>query len=151
MRKLQSELATPVIYHLPVGEARILLNDFIGQDITISTTGAIFCIQCGRKTAKSFQQGHCYPCMQRILECNNCILFPERCLVEQGGCPKNDWAHSQCHAEQVIYLANTSNLKIGITRNSQVPTRWIDQGAIQALALFAVKNRYQAGVVEGGV
>jgi len=145
---MKAELASPVIYHLIVGDQEILLNDFLQKKISLTFTGIINCIQCGRKTNKSFQQGLCFPCMQRLNECNNCAIFPERCKVEEGTCPQDDWAHAHCHSRQIVYLANSSGLKVGITRDSQVPTRWIDQGAIQAIPIFEASNRYQSGLME---
>ena len=148
LRKMRAQLAPPIQYELVVGDQGACLNDYIGQSISIDYLHEIHCVQCGRKTNKSFQQGHCFPCMRKINECNNCIIHPERCLVEKGGCSPDNWWHSQCYGRHVVYLSNTSGLKIGITRESQVPTRWIDQGAMQAIPLFSTQNRYQAGIIE---
>ena len=148
LRKMRSTLKSPVDYQLLVGETLVPLNQSIKKKLCLSFTGNIHCIRCGRKTNKSFQQGYCYPCMQRLNECGNCAIFPERCMVEQGTCPKDDWAHAQCHSSQIVYLANTSRLKVGITRATHIPTRWIDQGAIQALPIFKASNRYRAGLME---
>lgn len=149
LRKMTVLHADPVQYTLSVADQSINLNQCLGKPIALRVTGDIHCIQCGRKTKKSFQQGYCYPCMQRINECNNCLIHPERCLVESnGGCPENDWAHAHCHQPQIVYLANSSGLKVGITRTCNQPTRWIDQGAIQALPIFQTKNRYQCGLLE---
>jgi len=76
------------------------------------------------------------------------MIHPERCLVETGKCDPTDWAHEHCHQKHIVYLANTSGLKVGITRTKNNPSRWIDQGAIQALPIFETQNRYQAGIVE---
>lgn len=148
LRKLHAELANPVNYRLCLGEDEIHLNELLGKRIHLQFIGEIHCIQCGRKTHKSFQQGYCFPCMRRINECDNCMLHPERCHVEKGTCPRDDWAHAQCYQQHYIYLANTSSLKIGITRHTHIPTRWIDQGATQALPIIRVQNRRQAGLVE---
>lgn len=148
LKKLKSELNTPIDYYLNLGEKSIHLNAYLGKSISFIHTGNIFCIQCERKTAKSFQQGYCFSCLRRLQECNLCVIHPERCLVEKKPCPENDWAHTQCNKGHVIYLANASGLKVGITRDTQIPTRWIDQGAVQAIPIFTTKNRYQAGVVE---
>ena len=124
------------------------LNEWLGKTISLNYTGLIHCIQCTRKTNTSFQQGFCFPCLRRLQECNLCIIHPERCQVEKGNCPIDDWAHAQCHRSHIIYLAVSSGLKVGITRETQVPTRWIDQGAIRAIPIFYTKNRYQAGRIE---
>ncbi len=148
LRKMQTQLEGSVVYHLRIGDEQVPLNERLQQPISLVFTGNIYCIQCGRKTNKSFQQGYCFPCLRRLQECHLCILYPERCDVEKGHCPEDDWAHAQCHQAHIIYLANSSGLKVGITRHTQVPTRWMDQGARQALPIFQVSNRYQAGVVE---
>jgi hypothetical protein len=148
LRKMRARIEDTVQYEFIIGDELVPMNELIGGEISLRSLDEIFCIQCGRKTSKSFQQGFCFPCMQRLNECGNCAIHPERCKVEQGGCPKDDWAHSHCAAEQIVYLANSSNTKIGVTRLTQVPTRWIDQGAMQALPMFRTSNRYQAGVIE---
>jgi hypothetical protein len=139
---------SPIDYYLRLNDHEQHMNPSIGHTIQLSFEGLIHCVQCGRKTSKSYQQGFCYPCMMRLQECNLCTIRPECCLVEEGHCPKDDWAHAHCHQTHIIYLANSSGLKVGITRHNQVPTRWIDQGAIQALPIFEVDNRYRAGQVE---
>lgn len=148
LRKMESALNGVVDYTMVVGEHRISLKEHFNQPVRLAFSGNIYCVQCGRKTSKSFQQGHCFPCMRKINECNNCILHPERCLVEKGCCPLDDWAHVQCDKPHIVYLANTSGLKVGVTRETQVPTRWIDQGAMQALPIYRTQNRYQAGIIE---
>lgn len=135
-------------YHLPLGEEKITLNALLGQKIQLRHTGMIYCIQCGRKTTKSFQQGHCFPCYRKLLECNLCIIHPEKCRFYEGLCKPDDWAHAHCGQPQMIYLANSSGLKVGITRATNLYSRWIDQGATQGLAIFHVQNRYQAGLIE---
>ncbi|MCX7125773.1 MAG: DUF2797 domain-containing protein [Gammaproteobacteria bacterium] len=124
------------------------LNDYLSKKLTLEFLGEIFCIQCNRKTKQSFQQGFCFPCMQKINECNNCMIHPERCLVETGKCDSESWAHHHCHQKQIVYLANSSGLKVGVTQMKNNPSRWIDQGAAQAMPIFQTSNRYQAGLIE---
>ncbi len=145
---MRVQLTDPVTYWLCLGEEESPLNQLIGHDVTLEFNGSIYCIQCARKTSKSFQQGYCFPCMRRILECDNCMLYPERCHVEAQTCPHNDWAHTQCFQEHYVYLANSSGLKVGITRHNHIPSRWVDQGASCALPILKVRNRRQAGLVE---
>ncbi|WP_423063963.1 DUF2797 domain-containing protein [Candidiatus Paracoxiella cheracis] len=148
LRKMKGVANSPVEYVFRVGDHELPFNETLDKTIYLRHTGEIYCIQCRRKTNKSFQQGYCFPCLKRLSECNLCIIHPERCNVEQGTCPKDDWAHAHCYQSQIIYLANSSGLKVGITRETQVPTRWIDQGAKQAIPIFKASNRYQAGVIE---
>lgn len=142
------ESATTVSYQLPVGDELLPLNELIGTTIGLSYTGVINCCHCGRKTRKSFNQGYCYPCFQKLAQCDSCIVSPEKCHYFAGTCREPEWADQHCMTDHIVYLANSSGIKVGITRGSQVPTRWMDQGAIQALPIFRVGNRQQSGMVE---
>lgn len=146
--KMAAEVASPINYHLPLSDQKIFLNAYLGKQIYLEYLNEIYCVQCNRKTKKSFQQGHCYPCMQRLAECDFCIIHPERCHSKHEPCSQNDWAHEHCNQSHVVYLANSSGLKVGITREQRLETRWIDQGACQAIPFFRVNNRYQSGMIE---
>lgn len=137
-----------VQYSLPIGNERIGLNDFLGQKLAIEFTGKIICSGCGKTIKKSYQQGYCFPCTQRLAQCDFCILKPERCHYHLGTCREPEWGESHCMIPHYVYLANTTGLKVGITRQSQVPTRWIDQGAISALPIIEVPTRRISGIVE---
>ncbi|MGD8576127.1 MAG: DUF2797 domain-containing protein, partial [Thiohalophilus sp.] len=108
----------------------------------------IHCIECGRKTSKSFNQGYCYPCFRSLAQCDSCIVKPEQCHYFEGTCREPDWADQHCMQDHYVYLANSSGIKVGITRGSQIPTRWMDQGASQALPIMRVKNRLVSGLAE---
>ena len=146
--KLKSDLQAPVQYSLPLGEELLPLNPLVGQTLHLRYSGRIFCVHCGRKTKKSFDQGYCYPCFRSLAQCDTCIVKPEQCHFHEGTCREPDWAQQFCFRPHTVYLANSSGLKVGITRDNQVPTRWIDQGAIQALPVFNVRSRYHSGLVE---
>ncbi|NMH64510.1 DUF2797 domain-containing protein [Shewanella salipaludis] len=137
-----------VQYRLPVGEQSLELNPLIGQALTLTHTGNIFCCNCGKKTKKSYSQGHCFVCMQKLASCDLCIMKPETCHFDQGTCREPDWAQSHCFVPHYVYLSNTSGVKVGITRHTQLPTRWIDQGATQGLPIFKVATRQISGLVE---
>ncbi len=137
-----------VHYQLPIGEQTIDMNALIGKKITLDYQGKIGCRHCGRATKKSYSQGFCYPCMQKLAQCDMCIMKPETCHHEQGTCREPEWGVKNCMVNHYVYLANTSGIKVGITRHTQIPTRWIDQGATQALPLFRVSTRLQSGLVE---
>jgi len=148
LEKMQARLADPVQYVLPVGEQEIPLNELLGKKIQLHYLGKIHCIHCGRLTKKSFNQGFCYPCFQKLAQCDSCIMSPEKCHYAAGTCREPEWAQTHCFVDHIVYLSNTSGPKIGITRASQVPTRWIDQGAVEALPLLSVKTRQQSGLFE---
>jgi hypothetical protein len=148
LKKLSPIINTPILYTLPIGEEKIALNPLLGQVIQLEYLHTIHCIQCGRKTAKSFQQGYCFPCYKRLMECNLCMIHPERCRFHEGTCQTDDWVHASCGQPHIVYLANSSHAKVGITRETNVPNRWIDQGATQAMPIIRVLNRYHSGLVE---
>ncbi|OCH14767.1 MULTISPECIES: DUF2797 domain-containing protein [unclassified Aliivibrio] len=137
-----------VQYRLPVGDEEIELNAFIGKTLTLTHTGNIFCCSCGKKTKKSYSQGHCFVCMRKLASCDMCIMKPETCHFAEGTCREPQWGEDNCFVDHYVYLSNTSSLKVGITRHTQIPTRWIDQGATQGLPIAKVKNRLISGLVE---
>ena len=137
-----------VNYNLPLGENLVALNPLIGKKITLTFLQKITCSHCGKKTNKSYSQGYCYPCMQKLAQCDMCIMKPETCHFDKGTCREPQWGETHCMTDHYVYLSNTSGLKVGITRHTQLPTRWIDQGATQALAIFKVSTRLQSGLVE---
>jgi hypothetical protein len=142
------QLATIVQYQLPLDDQRIALNDLIGHSIRLEHMGDIHCIHCGRRTKKSFSQGYCYPCFNKLPQCDSCIMSPEKCHFHHGTCRDPQWGEKYCFTDHFVYLANSSGVKVGITRGTQLPTRWIDQGATQGLPIFRVQTRYQAGLIE---
>ncbi|MDO3385560.1 DUF2797 domain-containing protein [Gilvimarinus sp. SDUM040013] len=151
LRKMSVELSASgdaVEYSLHCGDAVFSANALIGQTLTLAYTGEIRCLHCDRKTRKSFSQGYCYPCFQSLAQCDSCIVSPEKCHYHLGTCREPSWAEQFCMNDHVVYLANSSSPKVGITRATQIPTRWIDQGAVQALPIFTVPNRRMAGLVE---
>jgi hypothetical protein len=143
-----TQATSPVSYRLELGGHQVNLNEWLGKQIRIEYLQQIECIHCGRVTRKSFSQGYCYPCFSSLAQCDLCIMSPEKCHFHLGTCRQPDWGMSHCMRPHIIYLANTSGVKIGITRETQLPTRWIDQGAIQAIPVLRVSKRYHAGLIE---
>lgn len=135
-------------YAMRLGEQQVAMNPLLGEQFTLRFLGEINCLYCNRKTKKSYSGGYCFPCAQRLARCDICFVKPELCHFQQGTCREPDWGESVCMQDHIVYLANSSGLKVGITRINQIPTRWIDQGATQALPIFRVKSRYQSGLVE---
>ena len=148
MKTTLGDCGNSVSYSLPVGATSVAMNALLGQRLQLRYTGNIFCCHCQRKTKKSFNQGYCWPCFQKLAACDSCIISPEKCHYHNGTCREPAWGEQFCMTEHVVYLANSSGLKVGITRASQIPTRWIDQGAVQALPLLRVSTRQLSGFVE---
>ncbi|EHK68746.1 hypothetical protein PPL19_22734 [Pseudomonas psychrotolerans L19] len=148
LRKMAVTLADPVNYAFRLDEREVPVNPLIGRRLRLEYLGTIHCTHCGRKTRKSFSQGYCYPCFTALAQCDSCIVSPEKCHYEHGTCRQPEWGEAHCMVPHVVYLANSSGLKVGITRATQLPTRWIDQGAYQALPILRVATRQQSGLVE---
>lgn len=148
LHKMTADHQETVQYSLSLGDSLIPLNQYVGQKIALHFTGAINCTHCGRNTKKSFSQGYCYPCFSKLAQCDTCMMSPERCHYDAGTCREPEWAETFCMTDHIVYLANSSGIKVGITRLNQIPTRWMDQGATAALPIFRVATRQQSGLVE---
>jgi hypothetical protein len=148
LSKMQVQHGDPVRYWMRLDDERTALNSKLGEQVELRFEGEIHCIECGRLIRKSYSQGHCFPCSQRLASCDICIVKPERCHYDQGTCREPQWGDKHCMQPHLVYLANSSGLKVGITREGQIPTRWIDQGAVAALPILRVQTRFQSGLVE---
>ncbi|MGY3300651.1 hypothetical protein ACVWY1_005129 [Pseudomonas sp. TE6288] len=149
LSKMAVRLDAPVVqYSFRLDDTEVPVNPLIGQSIRLEYLGAIHCSHCGKRTKTSFSQGYCYPCMTKLAQCDVCIMTPERCHYDAGTCREPSWGEQFCMTDHVVYLANSSGIKVGITRATQLPTRWLDQGASQALPIMRVATRQQSGLVE---
>lgn len=127
---------------------KIFLNDFIGKNICLEFSNIIKCIHCSKNTKISYNQGHCYICATTLAKCDLCIVRPKTCHYHLGTCREPSWGKDNCFTKHIVYLANSSGIKVGIARATNIPDRWIDQGAIQALPIIHVGSRYEAGLIE---
>jgi hypothetical protein len=148
LSKMAVSLGETAQYAFRLDETEVPVNPLLGKRVRLEFLGAIHCSHCGRKTKKSFAQGYCYPCFTKLAQCDSCIVSPEKCHFDAGTCREPEWGERFCMTGHVVYLANSSGVKVGITRASQIPTRWLDQGASQALPIFRVATRQQSGFVE---
>ncbi|WP_129933408.1 MULTISPECIES: DUF2797 domain-containing protein [unclassified Pseudomonas] len=149
LSKMAVSLQAPVVqYSFRLDDTQVPVNPMIGQRLRLEYLGAIHCSHCGKRTKTSFSQGYCYPCMTKLAQCDVCIMAPEKCHYDAGTCREPSWGEQFCMTDHVVYLANSSGIKVGITRASQLPTRWLDQGASQALPIMRVATRQQSGLVE---
>lgn len=148
LSKMAARLEAPVQYAFRLDDEQLPVNPLLGRTLRLEYLGAIHCTHCGRRTKTSFSQGYCYPCMQKLAQCDLCIMSPEKCHYDDGTCREPSWGEQFCMTDHIVYLANSSGVKVGITRATQIPTRWIDQGATQALPILRVATRQQSGFVE---
>ena len=148
LEKLYTEQGDEVRYFIKLNDEKVCLNDFIGQQITMQYLGKIVCSTCSKITDKSFGQGFCYTCFNEAPEASPCIMNPELCEAHLGLGRDIEYEERNHNQPHFVYFAATDKVKIGITRNTQIPTRWIDQGAQSAIILAETPNRYTAGIIE---
>ena len=146
--KMTAELKQPVEYFLNFANQKLALNSLIGQKIQLEYLHEISCIACATKTKTSFFQGYCFSCFSTLPETDTCVMQPETCRAHEGISRDIQWSESHCLTNHIVYLALTSTTKVGVTRETQVPTRWIDQGAWKVIKLARTPNRNLAGQIE---
>ena len=157
LRKMSVEPTAPVSYRLTDGcpdaarrAADRELNGLLGARIELRLAGAIACVACGRRIPRTFGEGYCYPCFTTLAEADQCIVKPHLCHYHDvnNPCRDNEFALAHCFQPHMLYAALTSAFKVGITRRANLPTRWIDQGAVAAIPLAELPSRRDVGLVE---
>lgn len=157
LTKMRVEHHDPVAYFLRDGwhaEAErgpeLALAGFIGGAFELRFEGVINCTACGLVTKKTFGPGFCYPCFLSRAEADICIVKPELCHHgdPENPCRDEAFAQAQCFRPHVLYVSLTSGTKVGITRRPNIPSRWIDQGAVRAIPLAELPSRREVGLVE---
>lgn len=154
LRKLKTKhnsSKNTVEYTLPlVGEKtnEVSLNELIGKSITLKHTGKKFCVDTGKPVKKLYNQGYSWESFITLPECDKCIFQPELCHFSHGTCRDEKWGEGNCFQPHIIYIAQSSDVKVGITRKKNVPTRWMDQGAYKAIPVLEVKDRKTSGLIE---
>lgn len=147
LTKMQTEFSNPIQYYLVFENSFLSLNQLLDKSLEINFQG-YQCLNCGKKK-KIFRQGFCYDCFMSSASAGDWIMKPELSTahldIEDRDLDYEKRVQLQPH---IVYLALSSEIKVGVTRNTQVPTRWIDQGAVQAIPIVEVPNRYLAGITE---
>ena len=145
--KMETEYGNPMQYYVVLESGFLNVNQLLGKNIAINFVG-FQCLNCGKKK-KIFRQGFCYDCFYSSAAVGDWIMKPELSTAHLG-IEDRDLAYEEKVQLQphIVYLALSSEIKVGVTRKTQVPTRWIDQGANEAIAIVEVPNRYLAGITE---
>ena len=147
LTKMQTEFSNPIQYYLVFENSFLSLNQLLDKSLEINFVG-YQCLNCGKKK-KIFRQGFCYDCFMSSASAGDWIMKPELSTahldIEDRNLVYEKAVQLQPH---IVYLALSSEIKVGVTRKTQVPTRWIDQGAVQAIPIVEVPNRYLAGITE---
>jgi hypothetical protein len=147
LSKMPTELGNPIQYYLVFESSFLNLNQLLHKEISIQFVG-YQCLNCGKKK-KIFRQGFCYDCFYSSASVGDWIMKPELSTAHLG-IEDRDLVYEQKVQLQphIVYLALSSEVKVGVTRKTQMPTRWIDQGAEKAIVVVEVPNRYLAGITE---
>ena len=147
LTKMTTEFSNPIQYYLLFENDFLNMNQLLNRNITIQFVG-YQCLNCGLNKA-IYRQGFCKSCFFDIPQAAEWIMRPELSTahldIEDRDLEYEKRVQLKPH---VVYLANSSNVKVGVTRKSQIPTRWIDQGAHEAIEIVEVPNRYLAGITE---
>jgi len=144
---MQTEFVSPIQYYLVFKDDFLNVNQLLNKKISISFDG-YQCLNCG-KAKKIYRQGFCYDCFFEIPQAADWIIKPELSKAHLNIEDRNlEYEKAVQLKPHIVYLANSSNVKVGVTRKTQVPTRWIDQGAHEAIEIVEVPNRYLAGITE---
>ncbi|WP_250435111.1 DUF2797 domain-containing protein [Hanstruepera flava] len=147
LTKMETELAEPIQYYLVFENDFININQLLDKTIEIEFIG-YQCLNCGLNKP-IYRQGFCKSCFYDIPQAADWIMRPELSTAHLGKEDRDLEYEKKVQLQpHIVYLANSSNVKVGVTRKSQVPTRWIDQGAHEAIEIVEVPNRYLAGITE---
>lgn len=116
--------------------------------VSIRDTGIRICVSCNQRVSSLLAQGFCFRCFKTSPENSECIIRPELCEAHLGKGRDVEWEQRNHNQPHHVYIAESGGLKVGVTRSTQIPTRWIDQGASKAAIFASTPNRYLAGAIE---
>jgi len=147
LTKMETEFTEPIQYFLVFENDFLNMNQLLNKTITIHFV-RYQCLNCGLDKP-IYRQGFCQSCFFEIPQAADWIMRPELSMAHLGKEDRDLEYEKKVQLQpHIVYLANSSNVKVGVTRKSQVPTRWIDQGAHEAIEIVEVPNRYLAGITE---
>lgn len=145
--KMPAVLGNPIQYYFNLSEELLSMNQLIGKKLKIKHTG-YQCVNCG-SDEKIYRMGFCKKCFFESPYASDTIIRPELSTAHLGIEERNLEVEKEIQLQpHAVYLAYTGDVKVGVTRVSQIPTRWIDQGATFALPIARTENRYEAGMIE---
>lgn len=147
LKKMRTEFLNPIAYYLDMETDFINMNQLLNKKIQLDFVKHQ-CLNCGANKP-IYRQGFCKSCFFETPRAGDWIMRPELSTAHLDK-EDRDLAYEKSVQLQphIVYLANSSNVKVGVTRKQQVPTRWIDQGAHEAIEIVEVPNRYLAGITE---
>ena len=148
LRKMTHQKGDPIEYFLSLDQQAVPVNDAVGRKMSLKFLNKITCVECGRSIKKTYDEGYCFPCARDLPENAMCAVRPEKCEHEFGSEADQEFYRKYCKVDHLVYLSQTSGVKVGVTRHWNIPSRWIDQGAIQGLVIARTPERKLAGLIE---
>ena len=147
LQKMQTDLQDTIQYYMVFDNDVLNVNQLLGKNISISFE-KYQCMSCA-KNKEIYRQGFCKSCFFDAPQAGEWIMHPEKSTAHLGIADRDlEYEQRVQLTPHIVYLALSSTVKVGVTRKTQVPTRWIDQGAVQALSIVEAPNRYLAGIAE---
>lgn len=147
LQKMQTDLQEIIQYYMVFDDDVLNVNQLLGKSINISFE-KYQCMSCAQNK-EIFRQGFCKSCFYNTPQAGEWIMHPEKSTAHLGIADRDlEYEQRVQLTPHIVYLSLSSNVKVGVTRKTQVPTRWIDQGAVQALSIVETPNRYLAGIAE---
>lgn len=147
LKKMLSENSSPIQYYIDFDNDFINLNQLLDKNIRIKFI-KFECLNCG-EDKKIFRQGYCYDCFYKMPQTGDWVINPELSTAHLDQEDRDLEYEKEVQLKpHIVYLANSSDIKVGVTRKTQIPTRWIDQGAHEAICILEAPNRYLAGITE---
>ena len=148
LEKMTHQAGDPIAYFLSLNGDAIPVTPEVGKVATLKHLGMITCIECGRKINKTYNEGYCYPCFRDLPGNAICSVRPELCQHEHGNERDREFFRTHCNIDHFVYLSLTSAIKVGITRHYNIPSRWIDKGAVKAMIIARAPQRLVSGKIE---
>lgn len=148
LRKMTHRAEDPIEYFLSLDGEAVPINSTVGRELSLKFLNKISCVECGRSIKKTYNEGYCFPCARDLPENAMCSVRPEKCEHEFGNEQDREFFKQYCKMDHLVYLSLTSGVKVGVTRHRNVPSRWIDQGAVQGLVIARTPERKLAGLIE---
>tara|TARA_R110001632_G_scaffold18712_18_gene57699 strand:+ start:6487 stop:7281 length:795 start_codon:yes stop_codon:yes gene_type:complete len=147
LKKMITENSETIQYYLELGADFVNVNQLLNSDIELSFV-KYECLNC-HLAKEIYRQGFCKSCFFETPSAGDWIMRPELSTAHLGKEDRDlEYEKAVQLKPHIVYLANSSNVKVGVTRKQQIPTRWIDQGAHEAIEIVEVPNRYLAGITE---
>ena len=127
IRKMRTELSDEVQYTLPLYEViepleMVSMNQFIGQEISLQFENEINCVVTGKRIKKAYGDGMSYDAFMSSPMASPSIIRPELSRIHEGIALRDkEWEEKHHLTPHLVYLSLTSEVKVGVTRETNIP------------------------------